>query len=47
MKVAIRAQNDFFDRYLKHDRRALARLHTDTNPPGVAKLQQLATRRDD
>jgi dienelactone hydrolase len=33
---------DFFDRYLKNDRSALARLRQDANQPGVATLQEQA-----
>ena len=35
----INSTTDFFDRYLKRDRRALKRLVTDANVPGVAHLE--------
>ena len=37
---AVRSITDFLDGFLKHDRRALRRLATDGNVPGVASIQE-------
>jgi len=38
--VVAHSEIDFFDHYLKHEPKTLARLRTDANLPGVAALQQ-------
>jgi dienelactone hydrolase len=41
---AVRSITDFLDGFLKHDRRALRRLATDGNVPGVASVQEVLPR---